>query len=208
MEFGDIHSHPVAAFVTRKLLAERGLDVAPPQQQHPLPPGLGLSQPVRTLPGWLTALAASLDRICPHNVMTLHTSWTAQEVIAAEARLPESIHDEVGNDSPADWVHLLATRIYPLWLLLAAAGFARDCPLAPDIRTSCLGCSAWCHVCFRCVLFTLESSGVDSALPRVTPLETDLLPSTLSLVTVALLPLKFPFSTLCVYWWLAACLTR
>ena len=34
MEFGDIHSLAVAACVTSKLLPERGLDVAPPQQQQ------------------------------------------------------------------------------------------------------------------------------------------------------------------------------
>ena len=49
------HSFAAAAFVTSKLLPERDLDVAP-QQQLPVPP-----EPVRTLPGLLTALAASLD---------------------------------------------------------------------------------------------------------------------------------------------------
>ena len=75
-----------AAFVTSKVLLERDLDVAP-QQQHPLPPGPGPPQPVRALPGLLTALAASLDRLWPHNALTLHTSWTVQEVIAGEARI-------------------------------------------------------------------------------------------------------------------------
>ena len=58
-------------------------------------PGPGPPQPVPTLP-----------ELWPHNVMTLHTSFTVQEVIAAEARLM----DEVGTYSPADWYHLLATR--------------------------------------------------------------------------------------------------
>ena len=73
LEFGDIHSLAATAFITRKLLPERGLDVAPQQQQHPLPLGPGPPQPVRTLPSLLTALTASLDRFGPHNVMTLHT---------------------------------------------------------------------------------------------------------------------------------------
>ena len=72
--------------------------------------GPGPPQPVRTLPSLLTALAASLDRLRPHNALTIHTSWTVQEVIAAEARLLESIHYEVGTCTPADWAHLLATR--------------------------------------------------------------------------------------------------
>ena len=109
LEFGDIHSLATAAFVTSKLLPERGLDVAPPQQQHQLPPGPGPPQPLRTLPGWLTALAASLDRLGPRNVLTPHTSWTVQEVIAAEGRLLE-IHHEVATYSPADWVRLFAAR--------------------------------------------------------------------------------------------------
>ena len=83
------------------------------QQQLPLPPGPGPPQPVRTFPGLLTALAASLDRLWPHKVLTLHTSWTVQEVIAAEARILESIHYEVGTYPPADWVHLLAARLLP-----------------------------------------------------------------------------------------------
>ena len=107
-DFGDIHS--LAAFVTSKLLPERGLDVGPKQQQHPLPPGPGPPQPVRTLPCFLQALAASLDRLWPHNALTLHTSWTVQEVIAAEARISESINYEVGTYSRADWVRLLAAR--------------------------------------------------------------------------------------------------
>ena len=86
-----------------------GLDVAP-QQQHPLPPGPGPPQPVRTLPGLLTVLAANFDRLWPHNSLTLHTSWTVQEVVAAEARILESINCEVGTCTPADWVHLLAAR--------------------------------------------------------------------------------------------------
>ena len=164
LEFGDIHSLATAAFVTSKLLLGRGLDVAPQQQQHPLPPGPGPPQPVRTLPGLLTALAASLDRRWPQNALTLHTSWTVQEVIAAGARILKSIHYEVGTYSPADWVHLLVRRFSqkaeqirqrtppavrsPLSLtvvpvevmrsaLLVTAGFARDCPLAPDITPSC-----------------------------------------------------------------------
>ena len=59
-------------------------------------------------PGLLTALAASLGRLWHHNAPTLHTSWTVQELIAAEARILESINCEVGTDTPADWVHLLA----------------------------------------------------------------------------------------------------
>ena len=52
VEFGDVHSLAAAAFVTSKLLPERGLDEAPQQQQqHPLPLGPGPPQPVRTLPG-------------------------------------------------------------------------------------------------------------------------------------------------------------
>ena len=90
LEFGDIHSLAAAAFVTSKLLPRMDLDVAP-QQQLPLPPA-GPPQPVRTSPGMLTALAASLDRLWPHNALTLHTSWTVQEVIAAEALLLESIN--------------------------------------------------------------------------------------------------------------------
>ena len=101
-----VHSLAAAAFDTSKLLPERGLGVAPPrQQQQQLPPGPGPPQPVRTLPDLVTALPASLDRLWLHNVMTLHKSWTVQEVIAAEARLLESVHN-----SPADWVLLLATR--------------------------------------------------------------------------------------------------
>ena len=99
LEFGDIHSLAAAAVVTSKLLPERGLDVAPPQQQHQLPLGPGPPQPVRTLPGLLTALAASLDGLWPNNVMTLHMSWTDQEVIAAEARLFESVHCEAARFS-------------------------------------------------------------------------------------------------------------
>ena len=92
---------------TSKLLPERGLDVAPQQQQQPLPPGLGPPQPVRTLPSFHTVLAPSLDRLWPRNALTLHTSWTVQEVTAAEARILESIHCEVGTYSPVGWVHLL-----------------------------------------------------------------------------------------------------
>ena len=116
------------------------------------------------------SLSATSLPLWPHSVMTLHTSWTVQEVIAAEARLLESVHCEVGTYSPADWVHLLAMRfslkteqlrqrtppamraplsvtVVPVEFvrsgaLLVAAGFARDCPLAPDITLSCLGCSA------------------------------------------------------------------
>ena len=62
LEVGDIHSLAAADFVTSKLLPERDLDVAP-QQQHQLPPGPGPPQAVRILPGLLTALAASLDRL-------------------------------------------------------------------------------------------------------------------------------------------------
>ena len=56
------------------------------------------------------------------------------------------------------------------------------------------------RVCFECVFFVLESAGVDSALARVALLDTDLLlPSPLSLVTVALLPLYFlHFSCVCM----------
>ena len=73
-EFGDIHSLAASAFVTSKLLPNRGLDVAPPQhKQHPLQPG-GSPQPVRTFPGLLTALAASLHGA---TTLTLRTSWTS-----------------------------------------------------------------------------------------------------------------------------------
>ena len=65
------------------------------------------------------------------------------------------------------------------------------------------------RVCFGCVFFfVLESGGVDSALARVALLDTDLLPSPVSLATVALLPLIFFISALCVCCWLGACLTR
>ena len=57
------------------------------------------------------ALAASLDRLWPHNALTLHTSWTVQKVIAAEARILESINCEVGTCTLAGWVHLLAARL-------------------------------------------------------------------------------------------------
>ena len=158
LEFDDIHSLAAAAFVTSKLLRERDLDEAPPQ-------------PVRTLPGLLTALATSLDRLRPHNALTLHTSWTVQEVIAAEARILESVNYEVVTYTPADWVHLLAARFSlkaeqlrqrtpsvvrsPLSLadvvasgaLRVAAGFARDCSLELDIAPSRLGCSAWFVSC-------------------------------------------------------------
>ena len=80
LEFDDIHSLAAAAFVTSKLLQRRNLDVVP-QQQLPLPPGLGPPQPVHTLPGLLTALAAKSRQIWPHNALTLHTSWTVQEVL-------------------------------------------------------------------------------------------------------------------------------
>ena len=151
--------------------------------RHPLPPRPGPPQPVvHTLPGLLTALAANLDRLWSHNALTLHTSWTVQEVIAAEARILESVHYEVGTCSPAVWVHFLAARFslkaeqlrqrtppavrFPLSLtvvpvdvmrsgaLLVAAGFARDCTLAPDITPSRLGCSAWFVTCllWECLL--------------------------------------------------------
>ena len=84
--------------------------MAPQQQQLPLPPGPGPPQPVRTLPRLLAALAASLDRLWSHNALTLHTSWTVQEVIAAEARILESLNNEVGTCTPADSVRLLAAR--------------------------------------------------------------------------------------------------
>ena len=49
------------------------------------------------------------------------------------------------------------------------------------------------------VFYVPESGGIDSALVRVASLDTDLLPSPLSLVTVALLPLIFlHFSFACV----------
>ena len=86
LEFGDIHSLAAAAFVTSELLPERS--------------GRGsaaASQPVRTLPVLLTALAASLDRLWNRNALTLHTSSTVQEFIAAEARILESINYEVGD---------------------------------------------------------------------------------------------------------------
>ena len=105
-DFGDVHSLAAAAFVTSKLLPGRDLEVGPKQQQHPLPPGPGPPQPVRSLPCFLQALAASLDRLWPHNALTLHTSWTVQEVIAAGARISESIKYEVGTYSRTDWVHL------------------------------------------------------------------------------------------------------
>ena len=58
------------------------------------------------------------------------------------------------------------------------------------------------RVCFACVFFMLESGGVDSALARVAFLDTDLLSSPLSLVTVALLPLIFlHFSFVCIVGW-------
>ena len=61
LEIGDIHSLAAAAFLTSKLLPERGLDVPPPeQQQHQLLPGPGPPQPVRTLPGRKTTNAAVL----------------------------------------------------------------------------------------------------------------------------------------------------
>ena len=55
----------------------------------------------------------------------------------------------------------------------------------------------------------LESCGVDSALARVALLDTDLLPSPLSLVTVAPLPFNFASVHLCVciVGW-GGCLTR
>ena len=146
----------------------------------PLPPGSppfwgpldpGLPQPLLTSPDLLTALAACLERLWPHNDLTLHTSWTVQEVIATQACLLESIHYEVVIYSPADWVLVLALRCSlkaeqlrqrtppafrpPLSLtvvqfevmksgaFLLAPGFARDFPLAPDITPSSLRFSAW-----------------------------------------------------------------
>ena len=147
------------------------------------------------------------------NVRTLHTSWTVQEVIAAEARLLESFHYEVETYSPAYSAHLLATRFSlkadqlrlrtppamrsPLLLtvvpvevvrsgaLFVAAGFARDCR---TLHRAALGSPRGSsRVCFGCVFFMLESGGVDSALARVTLLDTDFLPPSLSLMTVLLL---------------------
>ena len=139
-----------------------GIWTVAPQQQLPPPPGPGPPQPVRTVPRLLTALAASLDRLRRHNALTLHTSWTVQEVIAAEARILESSNYEVGTYTLADWVHLLATRLLPeggttaathtfrdvmaSGALRVAAGFARDCPLAWDITPSRL----WCCVFSAC----------------------------------------------------------
>ena len=123
----------------------------------------------------------------------------------------------MGTYSPADWVHLLAARFslqaeqlrqrtppamrFPLSLtvapvdvvrsgaLLVAAGFARSCPLAPDITL----------VRRRVCLLHPGVWWVDSAPARVALLDTDLLPPPLSLVTVALLPLNvLLFSSVCV----------
>ena len=57
-----------------KLFPEMGLDVAPQQQQHPLPPGPGPPQSVRALPSLLTALAASLQRLWPSHLKL--ASWS------------------------------------------------------------------------------------------------------------------------------------
>ena len=153
---------------------------------------------------------------------------TVQEIIAAEARLLESIYCEVGTYSPADWVHLLAARFSlkaeqllqrtppavrsPLSLtvvpvevmrsgaLRVVAGFARDCSLCARHHTEL----PWvlrvvCHVfALGVVFFVQESGGIGSALARVALLNTDLLPSPLSLVTVALAPFNFSSFQLCV----------
>ena len=153
-------------------------DVAP-QQQLPPPLGPGPPQPMRTLPGMLTALAASLDRLRSHNAF-----WTVQEVIAAEARFLESIHNEVGTCTAAD-----DTRLFPQGGTTSAMHTTRYAlptlahrrPIRGRAKwcTSCRGwlCSGlppcaghhtelpWvlrvvCRVfCFGCVFFTLESGG-------------------------------------------------
>ena len=82
--------------------------MAPQQQQHPLPPGPGPPQPVRTLPSLLTALASSLDRLWPHNAMTLHMDCSGSH----QARILESIDCEVETCTQDDWVQLLATRFF------------------------------------------------------------------------------------------------
>ena len=101
-------------FVTIKLLPERDLDVAPQQQ---LSPHAG---------AWTSADQCALCPVCsqllqpvstdfrPHSALTLHTSWTFQEVIAAEVRVFESINYKVGTYTLADWVHLLATALLSL----------------------------------------------------------------------------------------------
>ena len=160
----------------------------------------------RTLPGLLAALAASLDRLWPHTVTTLRTSWTVQEVIAAEARLLETVHHEVGTYTPAGWVHLLAARfslkaeqlrqrtptalphslaavpadVMRSGVLRVAAGSARVCPLSRTSHRAALGAPLGLScVCFGCVFYRLDSGGADSALARVAFLGTDLLPVSL-----------------------------
>ena len=64
LEFGDSHSLAAAAFVTSKLLPERGLDVAPPQQQHQLPAGR-----------WTTATSAHFARLAHSSLQPASTDF-------------------------------------------------------------------------------------------------------------------------------------
>ena len=77
-----------------------------------------------------------------------------------------------------------------LGALPLVAGFARVCPLRRTSHRAALGAPRG---------LSPESGGVDSALVRVAFVDTDLLPSPLSLATVALLTLMFlRFSFVCV----------
>ena len=175
------------------------------------------------------ALTASLDRLRPHNAWTLHTSWTVQEVIAAVARILESSVNEVGTCTPADWFHLLRfslkaeqlrqgtpfvvrpPSLLMSWQVEHSVSLQALLGTAPLRWTSLRGAlgapRGLSRVRFGSVFYMPGSVADDSALLRVALLDTDLLPSLSSRVTVA--PL-FNFSSfqLCVYWWFSACLKR
>ena len=169
LEFGDIHSLAAAAFVSSS--QQRGLDVAPQQQQHPLPPGPGPPQPVRTLPGLLTALAASHDRrLDSSHVPGLFrkssqlklASWSQFAMRWGPTRRPtgfifsprafSSRRNNFGNaHHPLCASHSRSPSSLSRSAFLVAAGCARDCPLAPDITPGCFGSSAWFVTCLLLV---------------------------------------------------------
>ena len=80
--------------------------------------------------------------------------------------------------------------------LRVAAGFARDCSLALDITPALGAPRGLSRVCYGCDFHMPGSAGDDSALFRVALLDTDLLPSPSSMVTVALL-FNFSLFQLC-----------